>query len=194
MIGDRAAKPIKARSQATGHPNHVTVFVDARRDNPAETTAEIATGPRVGPDTLEQILCTGTVSVISMDGTTPIATSHATRPIPPALRHAIVHRDGGCTIDGCKSRYRLQPHHIQRWSDSGGHNPTNLTTLCWYHHHIAIHGQGYEIDPVPLSRGTAEEQGDDAGGSSPTPPLRRRLRRRRSGTDPPSGPPRAVHR
>jgi hypothetical protein len=159
------------RPEGTTDSPHVTVFVDATRgkatrDNPTEMAAEIAAGPRVGPDALEQMLCTGTVSVVSMDGMTPVATSPAARAIPPALRHAILHRDQGCTIDGCASRYRLQPHHIRRWADGGHHGMSNLTTLCWFHHHVAIHGQGYEIDPH-------------------TPPFRRRLRRQRTGTDPP---------
>ena len=45
------------------------------------------------------------------------------------------------------SRYRLQIHHITRWADGGRTDPQNLTTLCWFHHHVAIHGQGFTIDP-----------------------------------------------
>ncbi len=126
---------------------HVTVFVDAARDEPAETSAEVAFGPRVGPQTLEQILCTGRVQVVGLDNGTPVVSSRATRAIPPAIRHAVLHRDGGCTIDGCRSRYRLEPHHITPWSCGGDHSMGNLTTLCWYHHHVAIHGSGYIIDP-----------------------------------------------
>ncbi len=56
-------------------------------------------------------------------------------------------RDGGCTADGCSSRYRLQPHHMQWRTDGGDHDPDNLTTLCWFHHHVIIHGLGYRLDP-----------------------------------------------
>ncbi len=145
---------------------HVTVFVDARQDNPTETTAEIEYGPRVGPDVLEQMLCTGRVQIVGLDDHgVPVITSRATRAIPPAIRHAVTRRDGMCVIDGCNSRYRLEPHHIQRFSDGGTHHLGNLATVCWYHHHVAIHGDGYRIDPD-------------------SPPLRRRLTR----ADPTPGP------
>ncbi|MEZ5175255.1 MAG: HNH endonuclease [Acidimicrobiia bacterium] len=81
-----------------------------------------------------------------MDGDNPVFASQATRAIPPAIRDTVLFRDGGCTIDGCNSRYRLEPHHIIPRSEHGTHHPSNLTTLCWYHHHVAIHGNGFRID------------------------------------------------
>lgn len=132
---------------------HVTVFVDARSGKSQEASAEIPFGPTVGPNVLEAILCGGTVRVIGMDTDTPVAATHSTRAIPPAIRDAVLFRDGGCTIDGCGSRYRLEPHHIIPWSNGGTHAADNLTTLCWYHHHVAIHGNGYTIDRAsPPSR------------------------------------------
>ncbi len=146
----------------------VTVFVDARHDNPSETTAEVEYGPRVGPDALEQILCTGRVRVVGLDTDgMPVVTSPLGRAIPLAVRHTVARRDGACVIDGCTSRYRLQPHHIIRHADGGTHHPDNLATICWFHHHIAIHQNGYRIDPD-------------------SPPLRRRLiRGLPRGPDPP---------
>ncbi len=134
---------------------HVTVFVDAREDNPTERTAEVEYGPRVGPDALERMLCGGRVQIVGLDENgIPVVTSPAARAIPPAIRHAVSYRDGVCVIDGCGSRYRLQPHHVVRFADRGTHHPDNLATLCWYHHHIAVHGNGYRIDPEspPLRR------------------------------------------
>jgi hypothetical protein len=126
----------------------VTVFLDARQDNPQETAAMVEYGPRVGPDALEQIQCTGRVQIVGLDAKgLPVVTSRATRTIPPAIRHTVAYRDGSCVIDGCVSLYRLQPHHIRRFADGGSHHPDNLATLCWYHHHVAIHGNGYHIDP-----------------------------------------------
>lgn len=125
----------------------VTVFVDARQNNATQTTAVIEYGPRVGPNALEEIMCGGRVQIVGLDKGIPVVTTPATRTIPPAIRHSVAHRDGACVIDGCASLYRLQPHHVTRFSDSGSHHPDNLATLCWYHHHVAIHGNGYRIDP-----------------------------------------------
>ncbi len=128
----------------------VTVFVDATAaaSTNGETGAWIADGPRVGPATIERILCEGNVEVIarSEDGQ-PLAVGRASRATPPKLRRFVLARDGGCTADGCTSRYRLQPHHRIPWSRGGPTDPENLTTLCWYHHHVVIHGNGYTIDP-----------------------------------------------
>jgi len=129
----------------------VSIFIDAplAASTNGEAGAEIATGPRVGPLTLEQILCDGQVEILmtSPDGT-PLTVGPTARTIPPKLRRYILHRDGGaCTIDGCRSRYRLQPHHITPRSQGGTHHPNNLTTLCWFHHHVVIHRNGHQIDP-----------------------------------------------
>jgi hypothetical protein len=129
----------------------VSIFVDAHeaaRSN-GESGAEIDVGPRVGPLTLEEILCDGQVEILvtAQDGT-PLTAGLTARTMPPKLRRFILHRDGGaCTADGCRSRYRLQPHHIQPRSHGGTHDPANLTTLCWFHHHVVIHRNGYQIDP-----------------------------------------------
>jgi hypothetical protein len=147
----------------------VTVFVDGAlaTATDGEAGAEIAAGPKVGPATLERILCSGRVQLVVTDGTRPVRVSRASRAIPPAIRRFVLHRDGGCVIDGCTSRYRLQPHHINPRSRNGNHDPENLATLCWYHHHVAVHGEGYVIDPHSA------------------PQRRRLLRPSWSGSDPP---------
>ena len=100
-----------SKESSTGQ---VTVFVDARHDNPLETTAEVEYGPRVGSDAVEALVCGGRVQIVGLDNAIPVVTSRATRAIPPSLRHHVAHRDGGCVIDGCHSRYRLQPRHTNR--------------------------------------------------------------------------------
>lgn len=128
----------------------IVVFVD--RDSLVTDTAasgvEVESGPPVGRMAFDELLCTGSVTRIAVDGDEPKPIGRASRAIPPAARRLVAHRDGGaCTADGCASRYRLQPHHIVPWSEGGNHRADNLTTLCWYHHHVVIHGMGYRIDP-----------------------------------------------
>lgn len=129
----------------------MTIFIDAA--HAAATNGEagvtVEAGPRVGVDVIEEILCTGTAKVIARaeDGT-PMTYGRKTRVVPPSLRKAILQRDGhACTIAGCSSRYRLQVHHKIPYSEGGRTDPDYLTTVCWYHHHVAIHGMGMRLDP-----------------------------------------------
>ncbi len=108
-------------------------------------TAMLA-GGRVGPGTVDLIQCVGRVEAITTEGQEIIR--HGSRSgIPPALRRAVLARDNGCTIDACTSVYRLEVHHVVPRSKGGDHSPHNLTTLCWWHHHVAVHRQGLRIDP-----------------------------------------------
>ena len=147
----------------------VSIFVDANAAaaSHGEKGAEIATGPRVGPETLERVLCEGRVQVIALDRQKPVALTLAARPIPAATRRFVLWRDSGCVVDGCSSRYRLEPHHIKAFAQGGDHDRQNLATLCWFHHHVVVHGSGYRLDPD-------------------SPPQRRKLLRPAKGPDPPA--------
>jgi Domain of unknown function (DUF222) len=126
------------------------VFIDAAlaTEDGGETGATLPSGVKVGPNTLAEILCGGKIRVITTDGLHPVAYSDRTDVIPPAVRRFVQWRDmGQCSIEGCHSRYRIQPHHIRERHRGGDHHPDNLVSLCWYHHHIAIHQLGYTIDP-----------------------------------------------
>jgi hypothetical protein len=129
----------------------VTVLVEASTaaESGGEAGVAISGGPRVGPDTLDRILCEGSVEVMVDPGSgrSPVV-SATSGVIPPKIRRFVLLRDRGCTIDGCGSRYRLQVHHIVPRSQGGTHDVENLTTLCWWHHQVAIHGRGYRIDPT----------------------------------------------
>ncbi|MEA2024507.1 MAG: DUF222 domain-containing protein [Actinomycetota bacterium] len=128
----------------------LSVFMDATDAAPTRGEAGmwIDGGPRVGVDTLEAILCGGSIEVTARTQSgTPLDMGRRTRVISPRLRRFVLARDNGCTIAGCTSRYRLQAHHIIPWSEGGVTDATNLATLCWFHHHIAIHGRGFRIDP-----------------------------------------------
>lgn len=129
----------------------VTVMVDAAAaaQTDCEAGVRLTGGPRIGPETLDRMLCEGAVEVVVDPFTgVPLAVGPTTRVVPPKVRRFVVNRDGGCTVDGCTSRYRLEVHHIVPRSRGGSHDPSNLTTLCWWHHQVAVHLQGYRIDPA----------------------------------------------
>jgi hypothetical protein len=137
------------------------VFVDAAVAAPTqgEAGATTSSGLRVGPNTLAEILCNGTARIIYTDSNGPFAVTNRTDAIPPAIRAFVLKRDQGrCSIEGCGSRHRLQPHHIKERHSGGNHDPDNLITLCWYHHHVAIH----QLVPPPAG-GPIAALGDRGG-------------------------------
>jgi hypothetical protein len=137
-----------ADGEPVGGGSSITLFLD---NDAASTGGELggtmASGPRVGPATIERILCGGEAAVVGLSNGRPVEITDYTKQIPPAVRAFVLQRDGCCVMDGCRSRYRLQPHHIRQRCDGGGNDPDNLVTLCWYHHHIAVHGYGKLLDP-----------------------------------------------
>ena len=90
-----------------------------RRHQPAvpskgEAGVVLEAGPRIGREALDAILCNAIteITALSEDGI-PMVYGRKTKTIPPALRRAIINRDGNtCTGDGCPSTHRLQVHHI----------------------------------------------------------------------------------
>jgi hypothetical protein len=179
-LGQRNADALVSISQdslttTTGDQNNnssgpvLSVFTDGQlaAESEGETGSVTATGISVGQSTLEEIFCTGSTEHLTLHNGQPLTAGRTSRIIPPKLRRAILHRDGGCGADGCTSRYRLQPHHRVPWSQGGRTDPDNLTTLCCrirhlrpsrqetltemtkssFHHHVVIHQLGYTIQP-----------------------------------------------
>ena len=125
------------------------IFIEAAwaLSSNGEAGAALSTGVKVGPNTLGEILCGGKVRVTNCAPTHPLSYSDLGDTIPPAVRRYVKWRDqGSCSIEGCTSRYRVQPHPIHEQQHGGDHHLDNLISLCWYHHHVAIHQQGMIID------------------------------------------------
>ncbi len=128
----------------------VTVFVDAQDAAPSNGRkgVKIDGGPRIGSRILEAILCDTTIETIATTTTGQLIDHGAHRTLPPEIRRTVLQRDSStCVIDSCTSTYRPEVHHIRPRSQGGDHHPDGLATLCWWHHHIAIHGLGMTIDP-----------------------------------------------
>ena len=111
-----------------------------------EQGVNILGGPRVGPDTIDLIHCVGKTEHHTItEG--DITTRGTKQQIRPSLRRAVLARDDGCVIDGCTNTHRLEVHHVVPLSQGGTHRADNLATLCWYHHHVAVHRHGLQLDP-----------------------------------------------
>jgi hypothetical protein len=136
-------------------PTDVAVMVDARTaaETNGETGVSVLAGPRIGPGALEEILCDGIVEVVGItEEGKPLALGDRKRTVSPKMRRHVLHRDGKCTVDGCPFNYRLEVHHVQPRGWGGDHDPDNLITLCWFHHHVSVHREGLEIIRLGVSR------------------------------------------
>ena len=108
---------------------------------------EVFNGPRVGPQAVETVECEGRTEPVTIRDGQIVGTGPPRRQVPKRIRRAVLARDRQCVIDSCQSTYRLQAHHVIPRRDGGPDTADNLATLCWYHHHIAIHRRGHQIDP-----------------------------------------------
>ena len=137
-------------------PTQITVFVEAKTAVPTNGEAGVVleSGTRVGPQALQAVLCDSIVEVTARaeDGQ-PMAYGRKHRTAPPAMKRALLAETGHtCAVDGCTSRHRLQAHHINHWHPDGTTDPDNLVILCWYHHHVVVHEQGFQIQYHPDRR------------------------------------------
>jgi 5-methylcytosine-specific restriction endonuclease McrA len=86
---------------------------------------------------------------IDAEGGARIGTGRATQTIPPALRRAVLRRDGArCTVPGCRHATFVDVHHLLPRSEGGDNTSENLVTLCSAHHR-AIHRGELHIEGTP---------------------------------------------
>jgi 5-methylcytosine-specific restriction protein A len=104
-------------------------------------------GP-VTPETARRLACDAKVSRIITDGgSQPLDVGRSSKVIPPALRRAVIVRDGGCRFPGCgRPPSWCDAHHILHWADGGRTALDNLLLLCRPHHR-AVHG-GFRVRMV----------------------------------------------
>jgi hypothetical protein len=106
---------------AAGERYQVVVHVDATvLADPAEQGVScLANGQHVPAGTSRRVACDAAIVVMSHapDGSV-LDVGRRTRTISPALRRALVSRDGGCRFPGC-GQSRCDAHHLEHWADGG---------------------------------------------------------------------------
>ncbi len=135
---------------APGERYQVVVHVDAPvladPDQPGQSVLE--GGVRVPAETSRRLACDASRVVMRQDSAGHLVEIGArTRTIPPALRRALQHRDGGCRFPGCGVRFG-QGHHLRHWANGGPTTLSNLAILC-RRHHRAVHEEGFQVDRQP---------------------------------------------
>jgi hypothetical protein len=116
-------------------------------DDDPGATAELETGQPLATETARRLLCDSRVQVLVQDRTgVAVGVGTTNRTVSPALRRALMQRDGRCRFGNCTATRYLHAHHIDHWPA-----PTvmgNLALLCWHHHH-AVHEGGWTLTGNP---------------------------------------------
>ena len=137
----------------TAPPVQVTVFVDTQQAAPTggEAGVVLEAGPRVGRQVLEAVLCDATVEVVARtESGEYLDYGRRIRTATPTQKRALWDRyQGRCAADGCDSRYRLEAHHLTPWAQGGKTDLDGLVLLCWHHHQVVVHRQGFIIYQHP---------------------------------------------
>ena len=54
-------------------------------------------------------------------------------------------RDKACRFPGCCNARYIDMHHIKHWANGGETKPSNLVSLCRFHHR-AVHEGGFNVE------------------------------------------------
>ncbi len=125
-----------ADEATTRAPYQIGLTVCARCDRAWHDAAGRAVD--VPPATLAQARCHAD-HLGHLDAAVP---ARVVQDIPPAVQRLVKRRDRGCcTVPGCRSTRFLQLHHVHACADGGGHEPSNITCLCFAHHRLVHEGR-----------------------------------------------------
>lgn len=127
----------------------VTTSLEALQDAQGACShpASLGWAGAVPNETARRIACDATVSrvLVNPDGL-PLDIGRASRVVPPAIRTALVVRDGGCVADCCdRPPAWTEAHHVEHWIDGGKTSLSNLVLLCRAHHR-KVHDQRWRLD------------------------------------------------
>jgi hypothetical protein len=135
---DSAPPPTSART-ATPSPSAerymVMVHVDeATLTHDAPGRCDLDGELAIPPETARRLACDGAVvRIVRGPAGEVLDVGRKTRVVPPAIRRALLVRDGGCAFPGCGSRF-AEAHHIVPWARGGETKLDNLVLLCRAHH------------------------------------------------------------
>ncbi len=141
------------------------------RDLPPKPSAWLAEGDMgVSAETARRLSCdAGIVGMRHGPDGDVLDVGRKRRTVPPAIRRALEHRDGGCRFPGCGCRF-TDAHHIIHWADGGETKLDNLILLC-RRHHRALHEEGFRVEVIEGEGAEPGEfEGDGRGGNPDSAP------------------------
>lgn len=138
-----------AQAMNGGEKHQIVVHVDEAtlRDSTAGQ-CELEDGPSLPAETVRRFACDcSVVMLVENEKGEPLNVGRKTRSIPPALRRALNARDRGCRFPGCTHTRYVDAHHVHHWAHGGETKPSNLVTLCSFHHR-KVHEGGVVIQTL----------------------------------------------
>jgi hypothetical protein len=136
------------RPRVGGERPHVTVTIglDALREPHGRTAALAHTGP-LSASFARRVACDAAVIPAVLGARSePLDVGRKTPAIPPAVRRAVVLRDGRCRFPGCdRPQGWCDTHHVLHWADGGSTSLSNLLLLCRAHHRAVHEGFGVRM-------------------------------------------------
>jgi len=133
------------RYQVVVHIDQTALTVGDRSATERQERCELADGPRLAIDTARRLGCDAAlVGIVEDRGGNPLNVGRRTRAITPALKRALMSRDGGCRFPGCTQTRFTEGHHVRHWADGGETKLGNLVTLCTFHHRL-VHEGGFGL-------------------------------------------------
>jgi len=128
----------------------VLLHVDAKvTQSPSSEGCSFIEGiSAVSSHTALRLACDAAVSKLVYHADGRVEPEGKTRSIPRRIRRGVLARDRGCRFPGCTMQKFLDVHHVVFWSNGGPTKPSNLVSLCRFHHR-RVHEGGYalELDP-----------------------------------------------
>jgi hypothetical protein len=131
------------RPRVGGERPHVTVTVGAETLREMTSSAELDHAGPVPPEVARRLACDASITRVVMAGASePLDVGRRTPVISPAMRRAVILRDGHCRFPGCdRPPAWCDAHHIVHWAEGGPTSLPNLILLC-RRHHTMLHARG----------------------------------------------------
>jgi hypothetical protein len=109
-----------------------------------------------GPGGLASFLRTRQLGPRLAGPSLPLDVGHSAE-IPAAIRRAVILRDQHCRwAGGCdQPASACEVHHVTHLADGGKTSVDGCALYCFYHHHVAIHQQGWTVALHPDGTTTA---------------------------------------
>jgi hypothetical protein len=128
----------------------VVIHVDqvVLTDADEQGVSAFSDGKHVSAETSRRLACDAATVVMThaADGSV-LDVGRRTRTISPALRRALVRRDGGCRFPGC-GLLLCDAHHVKHWADGGETSLDNTLLLCRFHHRL-VHEEAFQLKRLP---------------------------------------------